>query len=138
MSGPAPKEIQGLPVVKEKKQPAKILQFIPHEEATWSNNIGETAREADTSFKPGDEIPPTAQTIPNKTSTHIQPGVNAEPFVDQEDIMDITRRTAGHVVNLVNRKEGLSAHGEATSGSNVFKVVRAKIRTIKENLKNAA
>ncbi len=139
MNGPAPKETQGIPVVKEKKQPAKILQFVPHEETTWSNNMGESARKVDPSFKPGDEIPPTSQTIQhNKTGTHIQPGINTEPFIDPADIADVTIRTVGHAVNLVNREEGLLAHGEITPGSKVLSVVRAKIRRIKESLKKAA
>lgn len=138
MQEPAPKEIPGISAVKEKKQPAKILEFIPHQEKTWSDNMGKAVRQTDPSFKPGDEIPPTVQTVQNnKIGNHIQPGINAEPFIDAEDFTDVAKKTASHAINLVNPQEGLSAHVETASGSNIFSLLRKRIRRFKESKKAA-
>ncbi|MCR4305723.1 MAG: hypothetical protein NUV73_01405 [Candidatus Daviesbacteria bacterium] len=139
MQEPAPKEIPGVPFVKESaKQPAEILEFIPHQEKTWSNNMGQAARQVDPSFKPGDEIPPTAQTIQNSNAgTHIQPGINAESPFDVKDMTDIAKKTTSHTINLVNPQEGLSAHVETASGSNIFSLLRKKIQRFKESKKAA-
>lgn len=98
---------------------------LPSEEKKWTSSVAQDAEKAaGHPFTPEQATPPAAQPIPtSKSGTQIQPGVNAEPFIDTADVADFVGKTGGHVMGSVRGEEGLLAHGETSPGHRgIFKL----------------
>ncbi|MBI2019474.1 hypothetical protein HYS95_02270 [Candidatus Daviesbacteria bacterium] len=123
MAGPAPIEQE-----TSTKVPDNVVQFVPDQEARFRHQVAEEAGKMDNSFQPEHAIPPADQPVHNKNILHIQPGINAEPFIDTKDLADRMQKVAGQAAELVDSDKGILHRVETASNTEAHPAVFERVK----------
>lgn len=126
MAGPAPTE-QEISTGRTDK-----IVDLPSEEKKWTSSVAKDAEKAARHpFTPDQATPPAAQRVPTtKTGIQIQPGINAEPWIDTADMADIAGNTVDYVINLPTGDKGLSAPDETAPGHRGISKLKERLRKL--------